>query len=33
MIKYDSEDHYRFHNVKVGDKERMILYFKRIPIE
>ncbi|CAK87602.1 unnamed protein product (macronuclear) [Paramecium tetraurelia] len=33
MIKYNSENHFKFHNVKVFDKERMILYFKRMPIE
>lgn len=33
MIKYNSEDHYRFHNIKVCDKERMIIYYKRMPIE
>lgn len=33
MIKYDSEEHYRFHNVKVPDENigKMMVYFKRIP--
>ena len=34
MKKYFSEDHYKFHTIKLPheDKGRILIYFKRVPV-
>ena len=34
MKKYHSDDHYKFHTIKLPheDKGRILIYFKRVPL-